>query len=68
MCPCVACVRHLNMSIERLAWTAVIAVFLITAALFVHNAFHGYGLLSALLALAASVNVWASPAAERDPQ
>jgi len=56
------------MSIERLAWTAVIAVFLITAALFVHNAFHGYGLLSALLALAASVNVWASPAAERDPQ
>jgi hypothetical protein len=48
------------MSFERLAWSAVIAVFLITAALFVHNGFNGYGLLCALLALAASVNVWPS--------
>lgn len=52
------------MSLERLAWSAVIAVFLIAAAVFVHNGFNGYGLLSALLALAASVNLWTGPADE----
>ena len=46
------------MSLERLAWSAVIAVFLIAAAVFVHNGFNGYGLLSSLLALAASVNLF----------
>lgn len=49
------------MTIERIAWSATIAVFLIAAAIFVHNGFNGYGLLSALLALAASVNLWPGP-------
>lgn len=51
----------MSMSLERIAWLVVIAVFLITAALFVHNGFNGYGLLTALLALAASVNLWSGP-------
>jgi hypothetical protein len=49
------------MSLERLAWTLVIVIGLVTAALFVHNGFNGYGLLAALLALAASVNVFPGP-------
>ncbi len=51
-----------SLSLERLAWAVVIAVFLIAAAVFVHNGFNGYGLLSTLLALAASVNLWSGPA------
>lgn len=50
-----------SMTLERLAWLAVIVTFLIAAALFVHNGFNGYGLLSGLLALAASVNLWMGP-------
>ncbi len=51
----------MSMSLERLAWTIVIVVFLIATAVFVNNGFIGYGLLSALLALAASVNLWSGP-------
>lgn len=52
------------MSLERLAWIITIGVFLIVAAIFVNNGFNGYGLLCALLALAASVNLWSSPTDE----
>ncbi|MFT4034576.1 MAG: hypothetical protein QM679_03260 [Patulibacter sp.] len=52
------------MNLERLAWSVVIAVFLVTAAIFIHNGFNGYGLLSALLALAASVNLFTGPPTE----
>ncbi|MBO9531948.1 MAG: hypothetical protein J7513_03125 [Solirubrobacteraceae bacterium] len=49
------------MTLERLAWSATIFVFLVTTAIFVHNGFNGYGLLSALLALSASVNLFTGP-------
>ena len=52
------------MTLERLAWTLVIVVGLIAAAIFVHNGFNGYGLLSALLALAASVNLAPGPSGD----
>lgn len=45
------------MQLERLAWSLTILVGLIAAALFFHSGFRGYGLLSVLLALAASVNI-----------
>ena len=45
------------MDIERIAWTAVIVIGLVAAALFFQSGFRGYGLLSVLLALAASVNL-----------
>lgn len=54
----------MSMSLERLAWTLVIVVFLIATAVFVNNGFNGYGLLSALLAMAASVNLWSGPTDE----
>lgn len=45
------------MQLERLAWSATILIGVIAAALFLHSGFRGYGLLSVLLALAASVNL-----------
>lgn len=45
------------MDFERIAWTAVIVIGLVAAALFFNSGFQGYGTLSVLLALAASVNL-----------
>lgn len=45
------------MDLERIAWTAVIVIGLVAAALFFSNGFQGYGTLAVLLALAASVNL-----------
>ena len=45
------------MSFERIAWSVTIVIGLIAAALFFHSGFRGYGLLSVLLSVAASVNV-----------
>lgn len=45
------------MSFERIAWSLTIVVGLVAAALFFNSGFRGYGLLSLLLALAASVNL-----------
>lgn len=45
------------MDIERIAWIAVIVIGLVAAALFFNSGFQGYGTLSVLLALAASVNL-----------
>lgn len=49
------------MTLERIAWSLVIVAGLVAAALFVSSGRNGYGLLSALLALAASVNLWSGP-------
>lgn len=53
--------RRLLMTLERIAWSVTIAVFLVTAALFFNDGFDGYAMLSALLALAASVNLTRAP-------
>lgn len=45
------------MDIERIAWSVTILIGLVAAVLFFHNGFQGYGTLSVLLALAASVNL-----------
>jgi hypothetical protein len=45
------------MQLERIAWSVTIVIGLVAAALFFHNGFRGYGMLSLLLALAASVNL-----------
>ncbi len=45
------------MQFERIAWSVTIIIGLIAALLFFHNGFRGYGLLSVLLSLAASVNL-----------
>lgn len=45
------------MDLERIAWSVTIVIGLVAAALFFHNGFQGYGTLSVLLALAASVNL-----------
>ena len=47
----------LSMHFERIAWSVTIVIGLIAAVLFFHNGFRGYGLLSVLLSLAASVNL-----------
>lgn len=47
----------LLMDLERIAWSVTIVIGLVAAALFFHNGFRGYGTLSVLLALAASVNL-----------
>lgn len=46
-----------TMDLERIAWTAVIVIGIVAAALFFNSGFQGYGTLSVLLALAASVNL-----------
>lgn len=53
--------RCLLMTLERIAWSVTIAVFLVAAALFFSDGFNGYALLCALLALAASVNLVRPP-------
>ena len=45
------------MNVERIAWSVTILIGLVAAVLFFHNGFQGYGTLSVLLALAASVNL-----------
>ena len=45
------------MQFERIAWSVTIVIGLIAAALFFQSGFRGYGLLSVLLSLAASVNL-----------
>ncbi|MDO9357144.1 MAG: hypothetical protein Q7T55_25825 [Solirubrobacteraceae bacterium] len=52
------------MQLERIAWSLTIVIGLICAALFFHNGFRGYGLLSVLLSLAASVNLAPSKSSE----
>lgn len=45
------------MDLERIAWSVTIVIGLVAAALFFQSGFRGYGTLSVLLALAASVNL-----------
>lgn len=54
------------MTLERSAWLATIAAFLIAAAVFFSDGRHGYSMLAALLALAASVNLTPPPGAGDD--
>ena len=58
--------RHVAMTLERIAWSVTIAVFVVATALFLNDGFNGYATLSGLLALAASVNLTPPPGASEE--